>query len=69
MELKPIFRRRSDEAGLELPRDYFLAVGVEILDSRFGHSDRPVAPPDQGEVGVRRLNPVVIDLAGFAALG
>ena len=42
MELKPIFNERADEAGLELPRDYFLGVALEVLDSRFGHADRPI---------------------------
>ncbi|MDQ5849246.1 MAG: hypothetical protein M3544_09820 [Pseudomonadota bacterium] len=41
MELKPI-RERSDEAGHELPRDYFLGVALEVLDSRFGHADHSI---------------------------
>lgn len=41
-ELKPIFRERSDEAGHELPRDYFLGVALEVVDSRFGHADRSI---------------------------
>jgi hypothetical protein len=42
MELKTVFKECADEAGHELPRDYFFGVALEVLDSRFGHADRPI---------------------------
>jgi hypothetical protein len=55
MELKTAFGERSDEAGHELPRDYFLGVALEVLDSRYGHADRPTVPPDPAGGGKRAL--------------
>jgi hypothetical protein len=55
MELKTIFKECADEAGHELPRDYFLGVALEVLDSRFGHADRPIVQPDPASGGKRAL--------------
>jgi hypothetical protein len=58
MELKTILRERSDEAGYELPRDYFLGVALEVLDSRFGHADHPLEDPDPASSGKRALTSI-----------
>jgi hypothetical protein len=55
MELKTILRERSDRAGHELPRDYFLGVALEVLDSRFGHADHSLEDPDLASSGKRAL--------------
>jgi hypothetical protein len=55
MELKTIFKERSDEAGHELPRDYFLGVALEVLDSRFGHAEHSIVQPDLASSGKRAL--------------
>lgn len=55
MELRTILRERSDDAGHELPRDYFLGVALEVLDSRFGHADHLLEHPDVSSDGKRAL--------------
>jgi hypothetical protein len=58
MELKTILRERSDGAGHQLPRDYFLGVALEVLDSRFGHADHSLEQPDLSSSGKRALTSI-----------
>jgi hypothetical protein len=58
MELKTILRERSDDAGHELPRDYFLGVALEVLDSRFGHADHSLEHSDFSTSGKRALTSI-----------